>query len=102
MFFLHACLHTMCIVPTKVEDGYDALEPDSCEPPSGCWELNPHPLQEQKMSLTESPLQPPAFEIFIFSNKRCSWWRLNQAMYLNIDTQDQLKLTNGNERFYMV
>lgn len=91
---------TLCVVPTKVEE---ALKPDSCKPPSRCWELNTYPLQEQKMSLTtESFLQPPVFEIFIFSKDRCSWWYLNQVMYLNIDTQNQLKHTNGNEEFYMV
>jgi len=33
---------------------------DGCEPPCGCWELNPGPLEEQPVLLTDKPsLQPP-------------------------------------------
>jgi hypothetical protein len=28
---------------------------DSCEPPCGCWELNPEPLEEQPVFLTTEP-----------------------------------------------
>jgi hypothetical protein len=32
---------------------------DGCEPPCGCWELNPGPLEEQPVLLTPEPsLQP--------------------------------------------
>lgn len=32
---------------------------DSCEPPRGCWELNPAPLEEQPVLLISEPsLQP--------------------------------------------
>jgi len=37
----------------------DLMELDSCEPPCGCWELNPGPLEEQPVFLTTEPsLQP--------------------------------------------
>lgn len=35
-----------------------------CELLSGCWKLNPGPLQEQQMLLTASPLQPSFLFIF--------------------------------------
>ena len=32
---------------------------DGCEPPRGCWESNPGPLQEQMLFTAEPPLQTP-------------------------------------------
>jgi hypothetical protein len=35
---------------------------DGCEPPSGCWDLNSEPSEEQSVLLTTEPsLQPPSF-----------------------------------------
>ena len=34
---------------------------DSCELPCGCWESNPHPLEEQPLLLTVSHLPEPLF-----------------------------------------
>jgi hypothetical protein len=37
---------------------------DGCEPPSGCWELNSEPLEEQPMLLTDgSSLQPQPMQL---------------------------------------
>lgn len=69
-----ACLSVHCVCDAyKGRRGYDPLEPelDSCEPPSRCWELNMRPLQAQQVSLTSEPsLQSPAFDIFLFPNRR--------------------------------
>jgi hypothetical protein len=51
--------HTVAVF-RHTRKGYqsDAI-PDGCEPPCGCWELNPGPLEQQSVLLTaESPLQP--------------------------------------------
>ena len=66
MLCQHACLYTTCVSSTH--KGYrralDLLEvskvTDGCEPPCGCWELSPGPLQEHPVLLTtKSSLQHP-------------------------------------------
>ena len=50
-------------MPTGQKRAPDPIT-DGCEPPSGCWELNSGPLEEQAMHLTSEPsLQS---EIFFF------------------------------------
>jgi hypothetical protein len=47
---------------------------DSYEPPSGCWELNPGPLQEQQVILTFEPsLQPRRSILKVFLDEARSW-----------------------------
>ena len=45
----------------------DALDPiaDGCEPPCGCWELNPGPLEEQSLLLTSEPFLQPVCVLFL-------------------------------------
>ena len=47
--------------------GAGILEMDSCEPPCGCWELNPAPLPEQVLLNAVPSLQ----SLFIFVNYYC-------------------------------
>jgi hypothetical protein len=37
---------------------------DGCEPPCGCWEPNPGPLQEQQELLTAEPPIPPQIHMY--------------------------------------
>jgi hypothetical protein len=40
---------------------------DGCEPPSGCWDLNSGPSEEQSVLLTAEPsLQPPSIYFCLF------------------------------------
>ncbi|EGW01477.1 E3 ubiquitin-protein ligase NEDD4 [Cricetulus griseus] len=39
---------------------------DGCEPPYGCWELNPGPLEEQPVLLTSEPSLQPHYVLFLF------------------------------------
>ena len=62
VFYLHLCLYKSIAFPgTGVTY--------SCKlPRSGCWELNPNPLEEQPvLSTTEPSLQPHLFRFWI-------WW----------------------------
>jgi hypothetical protein len=48
---------------------WDPLElevTDSCEPPCGCWELNPGPLEEQPVVLTIEPSLQLNISVFSF------------------------------------
>lgn len=52
VFCLYVCLCTTC-VPDALGDQMRVLDPlnlDSCEPPRGCWEPNPDPLQDMGSS----------------------------------------------------
>ena len=42
---------------------------DSCEPPCGCWELNPGPLEEQPVLLTTEPALQPQFPAYYCSGE---------------------------------
>jgi hypothetical protein len=39
---------------------------DSCEPPCGDWESNPHPLEEQSVLLTAEPSLKPPMGLFMW------------------------------------
>ena len=43
-------------VHTVAEEDPLELESHGCEPPCGCWKLNPSPLQEQPVLFTSEPL----------------------------------------------
>ena len=52
MYHVHACY------PYRAEEGIRSPATgvrDSCEPPCGCWELNPNPLQAQQVLLSKPP-----------------------------------------------
>lgn len=56
VFSLHICLCTMC--GCRFGSPGTGI-PEGCEPLCGCWELKPHPLEEQLAILTPEPsLQP--------------------------------------------
>jgi hypothetical protein len=46
---------------------------DSCEPPCGCWELNPDPLEEQPMPLRSVPFLQPHFLLSVQFRIPNSW-----------------------------
>jgi hypothetical protein len=53
-------------VTRRPEEGAGFLETGitgGCEPPCGCWKLDPGPLQEQPVLLTA---EPPYLRIFVF------------------------------------
>ena len=66
---LTLCALVSCLHVCLCEDvGYSRTGvTDSCEPPCGCWNLNPGPLEEQPMLLLELSLQPRNV-----LNKNCS------------------------------
>jgi hypothetical protein len=53
---------------------------DGCEPPCGCWELNPGPLEEQSVLLTAEPSLQPLYRVLLsqfsrlFVLQRVSFW----------------------------
>lgn len=57
MLFLHAYLFTMYVVPIKAEDGVWCPETRVRQlwASNGSCELNPHPVQDQQVSLTTEP-----------------------------------------------
>ena len=46
------------------QKGAPSLIIDGCEPPSGCWELNSGPLEEQPVPLTSEPSLQPCHQLF--------------------------------------
>lgn len=57
MFYLDVCLYTICV--SSILRGQGSLESGitcSCEPPCGCQETNPGPLEEQPVILTSDPI----------------------------------------------
>ena len=73
LFYVSECLfprmavhhiHSRCPWSSE-EDGRSPETGNGCEPPCGCWELNPGPLQVQPMLLATEPslqLQRPSFK----------------------------------------
>jgi hypothetical protein len=56
-----------CCLQTHQKRASDPIT-DGCEPPCGCWELNPGPLEEQSVLLTTEPSrQPPIHKSLILS-----------------------------------
>ena len=58
---MYVCLPHACLVPMNSRQIPWNWIIDRCEPPCGCSELNPGPLEEQSLFLTTEPppLQPP-------------------------------------------
>ena len=51
---MHVCAPLTCLVRPEGGDRSPGTGvTDSCEPPRGCWELNPGPLEEQPVLLTD-------------------------------------------------
>jgi hypothetical protein len=64
------CILCVCLLPVEVRREY-ARAPVTrieigCKPPSGCWDLNPGPLQEQQILLVVESSFLLFFFIFIF------------------------------------
>lgn len=67
--FLRVCLHRMYTWHSqrqKKASGSLQLELDTWELSCTCWELNPGPLEEELVLLTEPSLQPWKFWVFLF------------------------------------
>lgn len=61
----YVCASCMCLVPEQARNDPRGCQVSwnwscSCEPPYGCWESNPGPLEEQSMLLTAEPSLQPA------------------------------------------
>jgi len=65
MSVLLACMyvHSVYLVAMEVRPGTGVT--DGCEPPCGCWEVNPGPLPEQKVLLATEPSLHPPFALFL-------------------------------------
>lgn len=48
---------TLCL--REVVRSHETGVIDSCEPPCGCWELHPHPQEDQLVLLTTEPFLQP-------------------------------------------
>ena len=82
-------LHFVLIESEEIKRGHWILRTgvmNDCEPPCGCWELNPGPLQDQPVLLTSEPsvhsqpslsvtnfLLPEIFGMFIFHSCLLPW-----------------------------
>jgi hypothetical protein len=69
IYLSYVWVHCSCLqTPQK-----SALDPitDGCEPPCGCWELNPEPLEEQSVFLTSEPSLQPIILILIEAYFSC-------------------------------
>lgn len=69
MYIFYVCVTCVYICALHVSDARGGQERmlvisfgtgvlDVCEPPCGCWKLNPSPPQGQQLLLTAEPLQP--------------------------------------------
>ena len=55
---MYVCAPHVCVVPKEAREGTNFPGTgvmDGCEPPHGCWELNPGDQQEQPVLLTVEP-----------------------------------------------
>ena len=59
----------VCLVLAEVRKSPGAGVRGGCEPPCGYWELNPGPLQEQVLFITEPSFQPPGIAKFVRSHR---------------------------------
>lgn len=68
VFSLHICLCTMC--GCRFGSPGTGI-PEGCEPLCGCWELKPHPLEEQLAILTPEPSLQPLVHVWGGGRCRC-------------------------------
>ena len=65
---MHVCLCAMCVLVLVEASSLRTEVTDGCDPPCGCWELNPDPLEEQPVLLTAelflSPWQLLFYRLF--------------------------------------
>ena len=65
---MYVCVPCACLVSMEMIDPQNWIL-SSCEPSSGCWKLNPGPLQEQQVLQTTKPsLQPQVLLLLVQSN----------------------------------
>lgn len=87
MFYLYASKVNLCVRYPKILKG-GIRSPGtgviaSCELPSGCWDLNSCPLQEQPVLLTSTQLTLYSFHCYYI-------WSICLKFFLNIFTQSKI------------
>ena len=62
---MHVCLCAMCVLVLVEASSLRTEVTDGCDPPCGCWVLNPDPLEEQPVLLTAGPSLQPQATVFL-------------------------------------
>ena len=96
----YVCEPHICLVPAKVKIGYwipGTGVMDGCElPPCVCWELNPGPLQGQRVLLTTEPFLQPFFSLKKLFMCMCVCLR---ACILTLGMQETVEARRGRPTF---